>query len=186
MICSAPTRGCYRPAHVSALNSPMPSPLFQLLLKRFISCICLPAHPWTGLHILSAISDRSAYLLQVASEYTPVSFSLFCLLYLRNILDIRNVCSRSCISSWRVYLRWSASFFLSHIPWFPKHCVSVVFSIACVCDRDSILLLWSLHLFFRTVLSVFFYICTQFSVYDLSAIFRCKYYMVLAFPCRMC
>ena len=44
VVCSAPIWGCYRSALVSALNSPTPAPLSQLPLKRFISCVCLPAH----------------------------------------------------------------------------------------------------------------------------------------------
>ena len=99
-----------------------------------IFCFGLLAHPWTGLYTLSVSSGHTPNLLSTDFGCTPVSFSHFSQLYLRNILCTKSVYFRTYTSSSHVFQISPTYFSLLSIPWNLTHSYLVEFSQAYVHD----------------------------------------------------
>ena len=111
---------------------------------------------WRNLQILWGSADHLLYHLAVDFEYSLWSPLHICLPYLRNIPYIRSAGFRIYTLGLHVYRRSSGCFYFSGIPWNLLRLSAAVFPLAYGYDPGSIPLLWSLLLFFRSTLLVFF------------------------------
>ena len=111
---------------------------------------------WRDLQTLWDSADHLLYHLATDFEYSLWSPLHTCLPYLRNIPYTKSAGFRIYTLGLHAYRRSSGCFYFSGIPWNLLHLSAAVFPLAYGYDLGSISPLWSLLLFFRSALLVFF------------------------------
>ena len=111
---------------------------------------------WRDLQTLWDSADHLLYHLATDFEYSLWSPLHTCLPYLRNIPYTKSAGFRIYTLGLHAYRRSSGCFYFSGIPWNLLHLSAAVFTLAYGYDPGSIPPLWSLLLFFRSALLVFF------------------------------